>query len=522
MVEKGKILRRTGTVGGLTLVSRIFGLVRDIAIAYIFGANRAADAFFVAFRIPNLLRRFFAEGALTISFVPVFTDYLKKHREEAREVVNVSFTLLGLILLGVVALGIVGAPWIVKAIAYGYTEDPAKYELTVMLTRIMFPYIFFISLAGLAMGVLNSLKHFAAPAAAPILLNCGIIAGAIYFSRYTNPPVVGLALGVLIGGLFQFAVHLPVMAKYKMWPRFNFKPKHPAVKKIIPMMGASAYGAAVYQINVMVITFLASFLTEGSVSWLWYADRVMEFPLGIFGISLATVLLPSMADHAAAGETDKMRATLNYGLRMSSFFTLPAMGGLIVLAEPIIRVLFQRGSFTAESTQAASQALIYFSLGLPFIAAVRVTTNAFFSIKDSRTPVQMANLSVLVNIVAAALLMFPMKHNGLALALSIAALCNFLFQVLAYHKRVGPIGITQMLPSLAKMVIATCTMMLLVYFVAQWGSFFGASNSFSREVLGIILCVVVGVIAYALILLLLRSAEAREMSGAVKRRLIKS
>lgn len=517
MVDNGTIIRRTGTVGGLTLISRIFGLVRDVAIAYAFGARETADAFFVAFRIPNLLRRFFAEGALTISFVPVFTDYLRKDREEARHVVSVSFTLLAVVLVGVVLIGVLAAPWIVKAIALGFTEDPEKYALTVRLTRIMFPYILFVSLAGLAMGVLNTLKHFAAPAAAPILLNVGIIAGALVLAQFIDPPVMGLAVGVLIGGLLQLGIHLPFMARYGMWPRLRLQWKHPSIKKILPMMGASAYGAAVYQINVVVMTFLASFLAEGSVSWLWYADRVMEFPLGIFGISLATVLLPTMADHASDGNHELMRKTLNYGLRMSFFLTVPAMVGLIVLAEPIIRVLFQHGTFTAQSTTASAQALVFFALGLPFIAAVRVTTNAFFSIKDSRTPVRMANLSVVINIVAALLLMHPMAHNGLALALSIAALCNFAFQVLAYRKKVGPIGLRRMITPLVRMATASVLMGAVVLALAHYGPFFAPPAPLRQEILGLVLCISVGAAIYFLALYGLKSEEVRELKRMIKR-----
>ena len=517
MVEKAHILRKTGTVGGLTLVSRVFGLIRDIIIAYTFGAQQTADAFFVAFRIPNLLRRFFAEGALTISFVPVFTDYLKKDREEARRVVDVSFTLLAIVLVGVVGVGIAVAPWIVKAIAYGFTEQPEKYAMTVRLTRLMFPYILLVSLAGLAMGVLNSLKHFAAPAAAPILLNVGIITGALFLSQYMDPPVMGLAVGVLIGGLLQFGIHLPVMGRFRMTPRIRCEFKHPAVKKILPLMGASAYGAAVYQINVIVITFLASFLAEGSVSWLWYADRVMEFPLGILGISMATVLLPTMADHASEGDNDKMRQTLNYGLRMTLLMTIPAAVGLIILATPIIRLLFQHGTFTAASTQAAASALIYFSLGLPFIAAVRVTTNAFFAIKDSRTPVKMANLSVAVNIIAAVILMQSLAHNGLALALSIAAFCNFAFQILAYRKKVGPIGLRSMGPTIIKIPVASLLMGGGVLALASYGDFFAATAALGRQIFELSLCIAAGMGLYSLLLFLFKTEEFREVRGLLLR-----
>lgn len=519
MVEKGQIIRRTGTVGGLTLVSRIFGLIRDMVIAYAFGAANTADAFFVAFRIPNLLRRFFAEGALTISFVPVFSAYLKKDREEARVVVDVSFTVLTMVLIGVVMAGIILAPWIVDLMAYGFKDDPAKYALTVLLTRIMFPFILLVSLAGLCMGILNSVKHFAIPAAAPIMLNIGIILGALALAKVIAPTILGLAFGVLIGGILQFGIHLPALWKYRLFPRLNFKASHPAVKQILPLMGASAYGAAVYQINIIVMTLLASFLAEGSVSWLWYAGRIMEFPLGIFGISLATVLLPTMSDHAADGNHEMMRQTLNYGLRMSFFLTLPAMAGLIVLSEPITRVIFQHGTFTPLATIATSQALIYFALGLPFVAAVRVTTNAFFSVRDSRTPVMMANLAIVVNIGAAVLLMRPMAHNGLALALSISALTNFVFQIVAYRRKVGAVGFKKMVPSLMRMVTAATILAATVYTLRIMGGFFASSDSLIRQITQLALCISVGVLVYPIVLFMIRSEELHEMWGMVKRRL---
>jgi putative peptidoglycan lipid II flippase len=516
MTEKAQIVRRTGTVGGLTFVSRIFGLVRDVIIAYVFGAHMAADAFFVAFRIPNLLRRFFAEGALTISFVPVFSDYLRRDPKEAKKVVELCFSLLAVILLVVVVVGIIAAPWIVKAIAYGFAEAPDKYALTVSMTRMMFPYIFFVSLAALGMGVLNSLKHFAAPAAAPILFNLGLIVGALFLTGILEPPVNGLAIGVLLGGLMQLAIHLPFMKSLHVMPRWNWQPRHPAIKRILPLMLASAYGAAVYQINVLVITFLASFLEEGSVSWLWYADRVMEFPLGIFGISMATVLLPTLSDHASTGAREKMREALDYGLRMTFFLTIPAMAGLIVLSQPIVRILFERGHFLAYATEQTGEALIFFALGLPAIAAVRIMTNAFFAIKDSKTPVVMATLSIVVNIILSVVLMKTMKHNGLALAISIAALCNLSFQMIAYRYKVASLQLKAMIIPLIKMTAAGFFMSSLVYWLAYETPFHWHDWSWLAQLFYLLFLIVVGVAVYLFALHLLKSSELRECKALIK------
>lgn len=517
MQENHQIMRRTGTVGGLTFVSRIFGLIRDMVIAYVFGAEAFADAFFVAFRIPNLFRRLFAEGALTISFVPVFTDYLKRDPHEAKRVVGIAFSLLAVVLLVVVGLGILAAPWVVRMIAYGFTSDPEKFALTVKLTRLMFPYLWLVSLAALAMGVLNSLKHFAIPAAAPIVLNCGIIVGALGLTQFFDPPIVGLAVGVLLGGLLQLGIHFPTLAKFNMSPRPSVGWGHPAVRRIIPMMAQAAYGAAVYQVNVIIITFLASFLVEGSVSWLWYADRVMEFPLGIFGISMATVLLPTLSDHASLKNHGAMSDTLSYGLKMTFFLTVPAMAGLMVLAEPVVRILFEHGTFSAASTDATAKALMAFALGLPFIAGVRVLTNAFFAVKDSKTPVRIANLSVLVNVVCAGLLLFPLGHNGLALAISIAAVFNFAFQALAYQKKIAPLPWSAILKAVVQIAAASLGMAVVVGVAAHVPRIWQGA-SLPVQIIELVLLIVLGVSIYAMLLYVMKNREVHELRLLWKRR----
>ncbi len=461
--EKGIIARRLGVVGFFTLVSRITGLIRDVAIAHAFGTRLAADAFFVAFRIPNLLRRLFAEGALTVAFVPVFTETLRKDPGEARQVSHASFTFAAAILVVVSLLGIALSPLLVRLTAWGFTADPEKFDLTVFLTRVMFPYILLVSLAALAMGVLNSLKHFGAPAASSIFMNLGIIAGAIWFAHWVEPPVLGLALGALVGGLLQFAIHLPFLARYGYWPRLRWNPAHPALRRIMGMMVPSAYGAAVYQFNVILITFLASFLPTGSVSYLWYADRIMEFPLGIFAVSLATVILPTLSDHAAAKDLEALKETFRFALRMIFFVTIPAAGGLVVLSGEIIRVLFQHGSFGPISTAATSWALVCFAIGLPFISAVRVTSNAFYSLQDTRTPVKIANLSVVVNVILSLILMFPLRHSGLALAVSVASLFNFVMQVVGLRRKVGRLGLKKILKGVVETTVATLLMGLFLW-----------------------------------------------------------
>ena len=516
-MSHSEIAKRAGLVGFLTLLSRIAGLARDMAIAHAFGTRTAADAFFVAFRIPNLFRRLFAEGALTVSFVPVFTESLKRSRAEAKRVVDVSVTLTVVILTAAAAAGILISPWLVRLTAWGFTHDPEKFALTVTLTRVMFPYLVLISLAALAMGILNSVKHFATPAAASIFMNLGIIGGALLLTRWFDPPILGLAAGVLAGGVLQLGCHFPFLFPFGFWPRVAWDPHHPAVRKILGMMIPSAYGAAVYQFNVIVITFLASFLQSGSVSYLWYADRLMEFPLGIFAISMATVILPSLAGHAADRDMAALKETFRYGLRMIFFITIPAAGGLIVLSHPIIRLLFEHGTFTPESTVQTARALLFFAAGLPFIAGVRITANAFYSLQDSKTPVRAANRSVLVNIALSLLLMRPMAHAGLALAVSLASLANFAMHIADFRKKVGLLGLRKIAGGVSKTGISTLVMMAGLWSL-QRGPWVMASGHYLHDGVRLAALILSGVAVFAAVEWLLRGREIREITGLLSRR----
>lgn len=460
--EHAQISRRVGTVSFYTFLSRILGLVRDSVMAWAFGATRTADAFYVAFRIPNMLRRLVAEGALTIAFVPIYTEYLKKSRADARAASSVVFTYLSIVLAAVVVLGIVFAPWLVKFIAWGFSATPDKFDLTVYLTRIMFPYIFLISIVALAMGMLNSLKHFAAPAASPILLNIGIIAGALVLRHLFDLPALGLAVGVLIGGIMQLGLQVPALAREGMLPRLNFNWRHPALKKLTLLMGPSAFGAAVYQLNVVVITFLASFLPEGSVSYLWYADRVSEFSLGIFSIAVATAALPTLSEHAADRDILALKGTMNYSIRLAFLIDVPAAVGLFLLAGPIVSILFERGAFDGKTTIATAAALMCFALKIPFVSGVRNLVPGFFALGDAKTPVIASGLAVVVNAVVAILLMQKFAHLGLALALVISSAINFFVLLYFFRRKTGPIGATKIVRSLFKTCVASSVMALVL------------------------------------------------------------
>ena len=369
MNEKRKIAKAAGIVGGATLLSRIFGFVRDMVVAQLFGAGVATDAFFVAFRIPNLLRRLVGEGSLTASFIPVYSEYIsQRSKEEGDELVSASFSVLTIVLIFFTGLGILFSPWIIKFMAYGFSLEPEKFKLTVLLTRLMFPYIFFIGLVALAMGVLNSWKHFAAPALAPVLLNLAIIACALLLAGFLKEPIISLAIGVLLGGIIQLLFQVPFIRRKEITVRFLFRPFHPGVKRIGLLMAPSVLGLGVTQLNVLVSTFLASYLPGGSVSYLYYADRLLEFPMGIFAIAIATAILPTMSEQTTKNDLQGMKETLSFALRFVFFVTLPAMIGLMVLRLPIINLLFQRGAFSAHSAEMTAEALLYYALGLAAFA----------------------------------------------------------------------------------------------------------------------------------------------------------
>ncbi|HPM41199.1 MAG TPA: murein biosynthesis integral membrane protein MurJ, partial [bacterium] len=511
------ISRRVGTVSFYTVLSRILGLVRDAVMAWAYGATRLADAFYVAFRIPNLLRRLVAEGALTIAFVPIYTEELRRGREEGRRAASVIFTYLSLVLTAMVVLGVLFAPLIVRLIAWGFVAEPEKFNLTVYLTRLMFPYIFLISLVALAMGMLNSLKRFAAPAASPILLNIGIILGAVVLSKHFEQPAVGLALGVLLGGVAQLALQIPSLVKEGMLPRLDFNWRHPALKGMLLLMIPSAFGAAVYQLNVVVVTLLASFLPDGSVSYLWFADRISEFSLGIFSIAVATVTLPTLSDHAAQKDIGAFKETMNYSLRLAFLIDIPSAVGLYLLAVPVVSVLLQRGEFNYETTVATAGALVFFALKIPFVSGVRNLVPGFFALKDAKTPVAIACIAVVVNAGAALLLMGPLLHRGLAAALVIASATNFFILLCLFRRKVGKIGGRKILVSVGKTCAASAVMAAAIigarHVAEPW-----MAGTFAERAGSLLVLVVIGFTVFVGVTRIINPEEFHALAGLIRRR----
>ncbi len=517
--ENSKVVRAAGIVGTATMLSRIFGLIRDTIVAGFFGAGLATDAFFVAFRIPNLLRRLLAEGSLTVSFVPVFTEYLRhKTREEALELANMSFTALSILLAGVSLLGVLFSPFIVTIMAPGFVKVASQYDLTVFLTRFMFPYIFLISLVALCMGILNSLRHFAAPALSPVVLNLAMILAALTLRGYFEEPIVALAVGVMAGGVLQLAMQWPFLIKMGVRLKPNFHFRHPGVKRIGLLMLPAAFGAAIYQINIFVGTILASLLPPGSVSYLYYADRIVELPLGVFAIAVGTATLPSFSDQVALGRIDELKRTIAFSLRLILFITIPATVALIVLRVPIISVLFQRGEFSAQATTLTAQALLCYTVGLWAFSVIRIIVSAFYSLQDTRSPMKAAIVALVVNAAFSVALMFPLKHGGIALATSIASAVNVGMLWVILKRRIGTVLDSEFYLSLGKTLLASLVMWGMILAI---GSFYPwrASGPFATRLIYLVLCVVGGAFAFFMTAFLVKSPEIATALNAVHRRI---
>ncbi|MEE8424008.1 MAG: murein biosynthesis integral membrane protein MurJ [Thermodesulfobacteriota bacterium] len=515
--ENEKIIKAAGVVGSATMLSRILGFVRDVLIASIFGASLSADAFFVAFRIPNLFRRFTGEGSLTASFIPVFTEFLSTHsKKDARRLVGSAFIVFALLLALLTILGIIFSPFLVELISPGFGETSGKLDLTIKLTRFMFPYLFFVSLVALCMGILNSLKHFAAPALAPVLLNISIISTILFLSGYLEEPVFALAIGVILGGILQLLFQIPFLRAYEMLPIFNTSLLSPPLKKIGMLMIPSIIGLSVHQLNILVTTRFASNLADGSVSYLYYADRLVELPLGVFGISLATAILPSLSEYAFKGEKDKLKETLSYSLRLVLFISIPSMIGLIILREPIISVLFQRGEFTHADTLGTAHALLYYSFGVAAFSAVRILASVFFSLKDTLTPVKVAGVSVFVNLIFCLILIGPLRHGGLALATSLASILNVVLLFAILRKRLGSILEKGFALSVLKISIASVIMGILVYYISSFGDW--AEGTFLVKLSLLFFSLVVGSVTFFFFTYILKCQELRAIKDLLRRR----
>ncbi|MEP7329110.1 MAG: murein biosynthesis integral membrane protein MurJ [Betaproteobacteria bacterium] len=419
------LLRALSTVSGMTLVSRVTGLVRESLKAAIFGAGMQMDAFEAAFRLPNILRRMFAEGAFSQAFVPILAEYHRQRGADAtRELVGRVGTLLAVVLLGITIIGVLAAPWLVYLLAGGFARTPGKVELTADMIRIVFPYILFVSLVSLAGGVLNVYRRFAIPAFTPVLLNVSIIGSAIFLTRYFDPPIVALAWGVLIGGVAQLGMQLAPLARIGMLPRPDFHWRDDGVRRVLKAMVPALIGVSAAQISALFNTQLAAWLGDGRISWITYADRLMEFPSALLGVALGTVLLPSLAKHHSDDNSVEYSSLLDWGLRLAFMLALPAAIALWLLALPMVSTLYQYGKFGVNDVWQTRSALLGYSVGLLGLVLVKILAPGFYARQNLKTPVKIAFFTVFVTQAMALILMWPLGHAGLTLATSIGACVN--------------------------------------------------------------------------------------------------
>ncbi len=412
-------------VGSNTFLSRVLGFVRDLVVARLFGADAGTDAFFVAFKIPNFMRRLFAEGAFSMAFVPVLNEYKQKRGFDAlKAYVDAVAGTLGGVLLLVTVIGVLGAPLLVLLFAPGFVNEPEQLALTTEMLRLTFPYLLFISLTAFAGGILNTYERFGIPAFTPVLLNISLILCAVYLAPMMERPIVALAWGVFIAGIAQLLFQIPFLAQLRLLPRPRLATKDPGVRKTVKLMVPALFGVSVGQISLLLDTLLASFLVTGSISWLYYSDRLMEFPLGILAVALATVILPRLSQRHAADDPVAFSYTMDWALRWVLLLGVPSAVGLLVLAGPLITTLFHSGEFGARDVEMASLSLMAYSLGLVAFMGIKVLAPGYYARQDMKTPVRIAVIALVVNMVFNLILMFPFGHAGLALATTIAAITN--------------------------------------------------------------------------------------------------
>jgi len=518
MEERDRITKAAALMGIATFMSRILGYVKDMILAKFFGATGVADTFFIAFRIPNLLRELFAEGSMSSALIPVLTEYqTTQGREAAKRLIRIVFAFI-LIVVGIICLaGVIFTPTIVKVIAPGFLDSSEKISLTVLLTRVMFPFLLFISLASLVMGALNTRRIFFVPSLAPAMLNIVIIISVLILAPRMEQPIVAVALGVVLGGLVQFAFQLPSFFKerFSLAPEYDFK--HPGLKKMSLLILPATMGMAVAQINIFVSAVLASYLPEGSITYLYYSMRLTQFPIGIFGVAMGMAVLPTLSEHAARREFNKLSDDFCFTLRLLFFITVPAMAGLIALREPIVNILFQRGIFDYKATVGTAQALLYYALGIWCIVGARVITASFYSMQDTKTPVKVAAVALFTNVIVSIILMSPMKHAGLALANTIASGVNFCLLFFFLRGKLKKIDAKGILRSFLKTVFASSVMGFVGGTLLQ-GELWQISGNILTKVFYLSVTIPLCIVVYFCISYLLKNEEASYVIGMVRKR----
>lgn len=508
------LTRATAAVALATVLSRVLGFARDALIAWYFGAGFSADAFLAAFRIPNLFRRLVGEGTLNSAFVPLLAEARWKGGDgEAGELFRSAVSRIALLLSAVCAAGMLAAPWIVRLLTPGFSA--AKLDLTLTLVRWMLPYLVVGGVAALFMGALNVYGRFAAPALAPALLNVAMIGSLAGMAPFLERPVIALAVGLLIGGAAQLVLQAVLLGRCELRPRRPARRGHPALARMARFMLPAVLGGAAYHLNVLVGTMLASLLAEGSVSYLYYADRLVEFPLGVAAMAAATAILPSLARDAAAGNLGALRATFEHAFRLVSCVTVPAAVGLILLGEPIVLLLFARGEFSTADARLTVQAVSYYALGLWAFAAVRIVVAAFFALQDSTTPVRAALAALAANLLLGVMLMGPLAHGGMALATSLAAALNLALLLAALRRKLGGLDGRGIALGLVRSLLCAGLMAPAVWGVARV-TIHGPGQGTAGLALGLAASITAGAAVYLAAGLALGSPEVSGLLSALR------
>lgn len=506
-----RIARSAGSVSIAVFASRILGLVREQVFAGFFGAGFFVDAFVVAFRIPNLLRDLFAEGALSAAFVTVFTDYEnKKGKEEAFRLANNLVVILTLILVLVITLGMVFSQNIISLMAPDFAKVAGKMTLTRKLTNIMFPFLSMLSLAAVAMGILNTMGRFFIPSIASAFFNLGYIVGGVtlYFAMpyFGQPPIVGMAIGVLIGGLLQLVIQIPSLWKvgFRFRPYLNLRDE--GLRRIMILMVPAAVGLSATQINIFINTYFAASCVQGSVSWLNYAFRLMYLPIGLFGVAISIAALPVISRHASDNDMDGLKSAYTSSLVLAFMLTIPASFGLAFLSDPIVRLIFEHGRFTSYDTARTAEALVYFAIGLFAYSSIKITVPVFYALRDTKYPIIGSFIAVFLNILIISLTIDRFQHRAIALSTSVTMIVNFLFLGFVLYRKIGGYQVGYLIKSIAKIGVASIVIGYLAnYLNNQMNHLMG--GTIIGDLSNLLLTIALSILAYIALLYILRVRE---------------
>ncbi|MFC1668929.1 murein biosynthesis integral membrane protein MurJ [Spirochaetota bacterium] len=514
----GSLLKSTGIVAASTLTSRIMGFLRDMLFAKYFGATGATDAFWIAFRIPNMMRRFVAEGTLTISFIPVYSDILINEGEkEALALAQKTLSILFVALIGIISIGMIFSPELAGLLAWGI-DDPGILSLAGKLTRYMFPYLFFVSFVAFSMGVLNTHGYFFAPAFSPVLLNINIIVGIVLLGRFFQEPLYGVAVGVIAGGLFQLILQIPYLIKSGFKLRISLDLKHPGIRRIGRLIAPTLFGAGIYEINIIIITILSSMLPSGNITYLYYCNRLTELVIGIFIVSIGSVVLPEMSKLKSIDDMEQFKKVFRGSMNASMFLAIPASTALVIIGFPILSVLFMRGKFTPADAEVTYRALVYASIGISSVSILRIVTPAFYSLKDAKTPVIAAFINFILNFFLGYFLMgTSLKLAGLTLGLSISVTVQIIILLVILQRKIGHIQFGQIFISMLKYIAASIVMGIVIMQLsglADW-----VKGSILERILILLLTIFSGGMTYFAVCYLLKVDEIKYLLGKVKGKL---